>query len=345
VAENLVFTGGLHKLASGTVFTGFEALNFYGAGFDDLVTGGNLADVLFGGAGDDVLDGSKGNDELRGDSGDDKVSGGDGDDRQYDSGGRDTLDGGSGDDIFILDVYGPFDRDAFIGGAGLDTVEIDRDPYGASPGARLDLQAQTLNDGLFKGDVFSQIEVFKSGGADDELFGNAGRNVFYGGYGDDVLDGRGGADFLQGGRGQDMLSGGAGADTFDFSDSYYRYIVDYYYGYPTGVELVREQRGDVITDFSHAQGDKLQVSIQEFGSESEFSLALGVKATAAEASFIFDSGTGRLWFDADGSGTEEDAYLIATLQGVTTIDRSDFLFVDVPPPPPPEPFFPWPGLI
>jgi Ca2+-binding RTX toxin-like protein len=201
-----------------------------------------------------------------------------------------------------------------------------------------------MNDGLFKGDVFSSIDVFDMGGSDDELSGNAGRNVFYGGGGDDVFDGRDGADVLRGGRGGDLLTGGAGADTFDFSDSNYRSTYDHW-GSPNGYELVREQRGDVITDFSQAQGDKLQVSIQEFGSESEFSLALGVKATAAEASFIFDSGTGRLWFDADGSGTEEDAYLIATLQGVTTIEKSDFLFVDVPPPPPPEPFFPWPGLI
>ena len=51
------------------------------------------------------------------------------------------------------------------------------------------------------------------------------------------------------------------------------------------------------------------------------------EATSSKGTFLFESDNGRLWFDADGNGTEADLELVATLQGVKTLSISDFGFL------------------
>jgi Ca2+-binding RTX toxin-like protein len=65
-----------------------------------------------------------------------------------------------------------------------------------------------------------------------------------GGSGDDALVGGAGADILHGDAGRDFLAGGAGADRFVFAAG------------DTGLG----GSGDRINDFSHAQGDKIDLS-------------------------------------------------------------------------------------
>ena len=66
-----------------------------------------------------------------------------------------------------------------------------------------------------------------------------------GGSGNDTLGGGAGADRLIGGGGKDTLTGGANNDVFDFNF--------------TGDSAVGANR-DRVADFSHAQGDKLDLS-------------------------------------------------------------------------------------
>lgn len=79
----------------------------------------------------------------------------------------------------------------------------------------------------------------------DTLDGGAGNDTLYGRAGDDVLSGGAGADTLDGGTGKDTLSGGDGADHFNFS--------------ATGDSRVGAN-ADRVTDFSHAQGDIIDLS-------------------------------------------------------------------------------------
>lgn len=65
--------------------------------------------------------------------------------------------------------------------------------------------------------------------------------MLVGGAGDDTLSGKGGADKLLGGTGDDVLTGGKGADHFVFKS-------------------VAAVDGDTIRDFSHAQGDRIDLS-------------------------------------------------------------------------------------
>lgn len=317
--EDFAFSDGGFELASGASFSGFEKLDFLGGLRNDRVSGGELSDTLSGGAGDDRLDGLGGDDVL------------------MDGYGADTLFGGAGDDVFHLqetDFYYTLpSKDVIVGGAGFDTVIA----ASYDTGLVLDLADNALNDGLLRGDRFRSVEAFVATDADDVMRGDAQSNAFYGGGDSDVLDGRDGNDTLQGGRGADLLTGGQGADVFDMSDLAYRYIYDPWTGeYPVGLDFAA--RNDRITDFSSAEGDKIQVSIEEFGAADAFSLTLGTEAATAAAGFVFDAASHQLWYDRDGSGDGEK-YLIATLDGVTALTRDDFVFVPTSSPINVDPFF------
>ncbi|HEY8615539.1 PQQ-dependent sugar dehydrogenase [Phenylobacterium sp.] len=72
----------------------------------------------------------------------------------------------------------------------------------------------------------------------DTLEGGAGADLMRGGQADDVLTGQDGNDWISGDRGDDTVSGGAGADTF---------------------HTFGEAGLDRVTDFSRAQGDRVQL--------------------------------------------------------------------------------------
>jgi|GEM_PF-5635372 len=107
-----------------------------GGSGDDIITGGNGADIIDGGAGRDYIDGGRGDDRVKGGSGFDTIYGGRGDDRleggddnDYIDGGRgdDWVNGNDGDDIVAGGhgddtLYGMAGNDVIIGGTGVDTI-------------------------------------------------------------------------------------------------------------------------------------------------------------------------------------------------------------------------------
>jgi len=136
----------------------------------------------------------------------------------------------------------------------------------------------------------------------DTLTGAAGNDILKGGAGDDALLGGGGADklygsagndALKGGDGKDVLSGGAGQDFFVFDTV------------PGAANV------DKITDFLHSDNDAIQMSKAVFTglthlgalTADEFYAAAGAK-TAHDASdrVIYDTTSGKLYYDADGQG-------------------------------------------
>ncbi|HYD32168.1 MAG TPA: M10 family metallopeptidase C-terminal domain-containing protein [Azospirillaceae bacterium] len=86
-----------------------------------------------------------------------------------------------------------------------------------------------------------------SGGiGDDLIWGNRGGDFLFGGAGDDCLYGDLGDDTLVGGAGRDTLAGGDGADLFMFARA-------------TDTDSGALAR-DLILDFSHAEGDRIDLS-------------------------------------------------------------------------------------
>ena len=133
--------------------------------------------------------------------------------------------------------------------------------------------------------------------------GNAGANT---------ITGNGGNNTLNGGGGADILSGGAGSDSFVFDAA-------------LGAGNV-----DTITDFN-AAADTIRLDDAIFtglaGGElaaSRFVANTSGNATAAGHSIIYETDTGKLFFDRDGSGTAHAKVHFATLDNGLTLTGADF---------------------
>jgi len=127
----------------------------------------------------------------------------------------------------------------------------------------------------------------------------------------DTLDGGDGNDLLTAGFDADVMTGGAGADTFSYESP--------------------SDGPDEITDFVSGS-DLIQILAGSFGgglvSGGSVSLVSGSTPTAssADGQFLYDTDDGRLFWDADGTGSNA-AVLIATLSNVPTLTASDFVVI------------------
>jgi Ca2+-binding RTX toxin-like protein len=135
---------------------------------------------------------------------------------------------------------------------------------------------------------------------DDQIFGLAGNDKLYGDAGTDILSGGNGVDRLYGGTSADTLSGGGDSDFFIFNTA---------------------PDGDTITDFTRTDGDKILLSkavLTAFAVKGVLSADAYYAAAGADAAhdssdrIIYNTITGALWFDADGTGAAA-ARLVATL--------------------------------
>jgi Ca2+-binding RTX toxin-like protein len=138
----------------------------------------------------------------------------------------------------------------------------------------------------------------------DTLTGTNGIDYLLGNLGDDVLSGLGGDDVLIGGAGMDTLTGGAGIDTLTGGAGADRFV------------LTNGDGPDLITDFSVAEGDILDISDVLAGAEitaAEFALTPG-----SFLSFV-DAGDGNtnVILDLDGAGGGVSTQLVATLENVS----------------------------
>lgn len=289
------FTLTTGKITLGTTsFEGIEALTFNGGSGSDAVTAGNYDDRLNGGDGNDTLKGGGGNDEL------------------WDGNGSDKLYGGAGDDVLVRTDEDGVGTDVFDGQMGFDTLSFD---IGTGDGVVIDLQNRNLNDGVAKGMTISNIERIVGTDVADVIRGASAGETFEGGDGADILDGRAGDDVLIGGEGGDILTGGAGRDVFAYGEDAVSG------GGAAGA-------GDLITDFVRGE-DKIRIDREGFGLADDYAVVLVTGAspapTGTSAQFLFETDSGRLWFDADGAGGAGEAMLIATLDGLTTFSASDIV--------------------
>ena len=149
----------------------------------------------------------------------------------------------------------------------------------------------------------------------DIINGNDGWDFIFGGNGKDTINGGRGNDNLNGGNGNDVLTGGAGNDTFVFDTKLGASNVDH------------------ITDFSSAHDSIVinNVVMQSlwlgFLPQGQFYAHAG--ATGAHDSndhIIYDTVSGKLFYDADGKGGQA-AVQFAVLDNHPTLHASDFFIV------------------
>jgi VCBS repeat-containing protein len=141
---------------------------------------------------------------------------------------------------------------------------------------------------------------------------------------DDKIDGQGGNDRIDGAKGHDTITGGLGNDTMKGGAGVDRFVFSAKLG-PANV--------DTIADFKPAQGDMILLEgdiFRKIGvslSDGEFLAGKGAtKGKDANDRIIYDTDTGRLYFDIDGSKAGGKAAIhFATLNGKPAIDAGDFL--------------------
>ncbi|TRU29529.1 MAG: calcium-binding protein [Microcystis aeruginosa Ma_MB_S_20031200_S102D] len=263
-------------------------------------TGNDILTVKSGSTKGAVLSGGDGNDKLVGSGGNDILTGG---------AGSDTIDGGAGDDLITIDKDDNLNN--IKGGAGFDVLVIEGDGDVNLILDNLGVEVVNGNKGNNNLKAIGSQNVIISGDAgNDTIIGGTGSDRLEGNIGNDVINGGEGSDIIDGGE-NDTLTGGAGSDQFTFNN--------------------RNEGIDTITDFLSSQGDKIAVSAAGFGGGLAAEVAitaaqfvLGTTALNASNRFIYNTITGGLFFDGDGTGTIA-AIQIATLSSKPTLTASDIL--------------------
>ena len=325
-----------------------------GEGVDRLI-GGPGADLLAGDAGDDVLFGSDGDDRLLGGTGADRMVGGAGDDfYEIDHRGDKVFERGAANGEDTVSAW----TDARMKLADVETIllrgsaeiavggDIDNEIRGNNADNVIDggLGDDTMTGGrgddvyLVRDARDVVVEAAGSGTADEvrafvshklapnveNLFlraadgpgkgltgiGNGAANRIVGTGRDDILIGYGG---------RDTLNGKGGADTFVFSRAF------------------DDRNVNTVIGFDGRTGDSLVFRIDLMEGPAGATLAAGAlkaehfvaAATARDADdhFAYDAATGRLWFDADGTGTAHAAQLVAEFRGGADVGGSDIVLV------------------
>lgn len=291
----------------------------YGSNFNDNLTGTAGGNLITGRSGDDVITGGDGYDRLQGDGGNDTI---------YGDGGNDTVIGGAGNDF----LYGGDGNDALYGQAGNDVIDggngIDITSYAdAAAGVTIDLGVTTAQDTGGAGiDTLSSIERLVGSRYDDHitgaaaaerLIGGAGNDTVMGGAGNDIVQGDAGNDVVGGGAGNDSVYGGAGQDMFRFDSA-----------------LNGSTNVDSLRDFSSVD-DTFQLSQAVFsaigvGTLDASAFHVGRVAEDASDRIVYDQASGRIYYDADGSGGGAQV-LFARVHAGVVLTNADFEVIAPPP--------------
>jgi Ca2+-binding RTX toxin-like protein len=232
--------------------------------------------------------------------------------RLHGNSGNDTLLGLSGNDS----LRGGDGNDSLDGGTGTDTADFADKNIAVVVTINGATNATATIGGVAE-DTIVNIENITGGSAADTLTGDALANSLVGNGGNDTLSGLGGNDTLTGSDGNDNLTGGDGNDTFIFSTT------------PNTAT-----NRDTITDFTSAV-DKLTFSravFSGFGTQTALTsgqFASGANLTAANTTsqrFIYDTSSGILRFDSDGSGATASVE-VAVLSTKPTLVIGDFSLI------------------
>lgn len=233
--------------------------------------------------------------------------------------GADSLTGTGGRDL----ILGGALSDRLQGRAGLDRIDggsgaRDTAIYSEkSAGITVALDGANWTSVLIGSrteDLIRNIEDVEGGKRADVLIGDGNSNRLSGNGGADYIAGGDGRDTLAGGAGRDVLTGGEGGDAFLFNAK------------------AGKGNADTIVDFTPGV-DQIQLENTVFKAlgktftPSEFYGAAGAtKAHDKTDHIIYDTLTGRLYYDADGKGGSGGA-LIATLEGKPALSWDDFALV------------------
>ena len=184
---------------------------------------------------------------------------------------------------------------------------------------RFEGQLGTVFGRIYGGDgndwiASGQTYVIDGGNGNDTVYGGDGVDVIRGGAGNDRLDGGAGDDQLNGGAGRDTLIGGAGQDTFFFSTA------------PSWTTNVDTIIGFDPVDDAIALNNAVLTKVGANGPLKADAFHLGTKAQDREDRIIYDTATGSLYYDPDGTGAAAK-FKLASVANKAALTLSDFVIV------------------
>ncbi|MBC6435491.1 calcium-binding protein, partial [Nostoc sp. HG1] len=337
-------TTNIGSITDGTnrvTYKNIERLNISDTGYDDLIIGTNGNDTIDRlGDGNDTIDGGKGDDLLSvylsntnegegitstynattnigsitagtngvsyknierlniSDTGyDDNIVGSNGNDTLSTRAGNDTIDGGKGDDVLSVN-YNDYSSNNVTPGEIISTFNATTN-------------IGSITDGTNRVS-YKNIERLNISATqyDDLIVGNNGN---------DTLKGYVGNDILYGGKGNDTLYGEYGTDTFAFNS------------FNEGVDSIDDF--NFIDYQSKTTNELIQVSATGFGgglssgSLSANQFTIGTSATTNTQRFIYNSATGGLFFDQDGSKSGFTQVQFAQLSTGLSLTENNFVVV------------------
>lgn len=333
-----------------TLLEGSSAVVAIGYTDDNVLTGNSNANKLYGLEGNDTLNGGAGTDTMDGSVGNDTYYVDNAGDVIIDSSGTDTViaslnnyvlgagienltlannstvlkgTGNALNNLLVGNSYantliGGAGADTMKGGAGNDIYYVDNayDLVVEASGAGTDTVSSSISYKLTNNlENLTLTGTNGIGGA-----GNTLANNIVGNTGANRLLGYEGNDTINGGLGNDNLTGGNGADKFVFSTT------------------LGSTNIDTITDFTSGTDkivldDDIFTALGVTGTSSGAALIgttfqLGTAANDAGDRIIYDQTSGKLYYDADGTGPGGQVQI--ALIGATThasLAASDFLVV------------------
>lgn len=215
----------------------------------------------------------------------------------------DELHGRGGDDIIR---GGSGSANTLLGGTGNDVyvVEASGDSVIEYANEGIDTVSTALSVFYLRDNVENLVYT---GTGTFSGVGSADNNTMTAGAGADFLNGNDGNDILIGGSGADLMLGGNGADQF-------RYL-----GGETGY--------DRILDFASGS-DKIALANSGFSHTTTIAFVSGAAASAnsSNSTFLYDTNTGIISYDADGNGAGV-AVQLAQLNTGLALSVGDFVFV------------------
>jgi Ca2+-binding RTX toxin-like protein len=360
----VTFAPGSIKDLADNSYAGTTTYDFTTVANDTLV-GGAGADTLDGGAGNDIMLGGAGNDTYVVDSTGDRVFETTTTSSTIDAGGIDAV---LSSISFNLDAYaglrfvenltltgtgsinatgnalanrltgnagnnrldGGAGNDIMLGGAGNDTYLVD------STGDRVfetTTTSSTIDAGGidavlssigFNLDAYAGLRFVENltltGTGNINATGNALANRLTGNAGNNRLDGGAGNDTLNGGTGNDILAGGSGADYFDLTT-----LINS----TTNVDTIADfSRSDDIIRLENAVMSGLGATT---GILNAFSFVSGEGLNVALDALdriIYNTTTGELYYDSDGTGISSPIKIAVIGNSIRPIlDHTDFLII------------------
>lgn len=227
------------------------------------------------------------------------------DDSLFGLGGNDTLTGSAGNDL----LDGGLGSDNMVGGTGDDTYVVDssRDRVTESAGGGIDTVRTTLASMTLGADV----ENLEYAGSATTAFRGVGNGLA------NVIKAGAGADTVNGGLGSDALWGLSGKDAFEFTTALGSSNVD------TIMDF------DVVNDVILLENAIFKAFGKATGALSAGAFNTGKAATEADDRIVYDTASGALWYDSDGTGSATAVrFATISLAGLNgTLTSADFAVI------------------